>query len=77
MEDSITIEELAKEAVEALKDEWEIGTSSRFCDDPPDWDSASDEDIAAKLIPFLERAKLCTPNIPLCLTSKITQGDHR
>lgn len=52
------LEQLAKEAASALTDKWEIGTASRFCDDPPEWDSVSDEDISATLLPFLERATM-------------------
>jgi hypothetical protein len=36
----------AMKCAEALQSEWKIGNSSRFCDDAPDWDSASTEEIA-------------------------------
>lgn len=49
------LEKLAIEAAKALQDEWSIGESSVFCDEV-DWDSASVEEIAEKLKPFLLRA---------------------
>ena len=48
---------IAKEAAEALEEEWTLGEASRFCDDPPDWDYAETDEIAAKLLPFFIRAK--------------------
>jgi hypothetical protein len=36
----------AMKCAEALQSEWKIGNSSRFCDDAPDWDTASTADIA-------------------------------
>ena len=36
----------AMKAAAAICEEYEVGTSSRFCDDPPDWDSAEPEEIA-------------------------------
>ena len=36
----------ALRAATAIFDEYEVGTSSRFCDDPPDWDSAEVEAVA-------------------------------
>lgn len=62
-------EELAIEAAEALQAEWSIGESSVFCDEV-DWDSASTEEIAEKLKPFLLRAfntaATCSPSV-VCL----------
>ncbi len=50
------LNKLAREAAEALEDEWEIGESSAFCDDELDWFSASPDEIAEKLKPFLLQA---------------------
>jgi hypothetical protein len=50
------LEQIAKDAVAALKDEWSIGTFSTFCDEG-DYDSAEDEDIVAMLLPFLKKAR--------------------
>lgn len=33
-------------AAEAICNEYDVGTSSSFCDDPPDWDPADEKDIA-------------------------------
>jgi hypothetical protein len=57
------LNELALEAARALADEWQIGRISRFCDDPPDWDAAEEQEIASKLKPFLIRAAT-SPNVP-------------
>jgi hypothetical protein len=40
------LDDLAMRIAKRLKDEWAIGSSSRFCDEPPDFDSASEEEIA-------------------------------
>jgi len=49
------LNKLAGEAARALESEWEIGESSAFCDEV-DWFSASTDEIAEKLKPFLLRA---------------------
>lgn len=49
------LNKLAAEAAEALEEAWSIGESSIFCDES-DWDSATTEEIAEKLKPFLLRA---------------------
>lgn len=46
--------ELALRIAKALQDEWEIGTTSRFCDEPPDFDRATDDEIANLLEGFSE-----------------------
>lgn len=48
-------QKMAMKAAKELKEEWEIGTFSQFCDEG-DWDSASDEEIAKKLMPFFVKA---------------------
>lgn len=38
---------LALRIAEALTDKWQVGESTVFCDDPPDWETADAEDVAA------------------------------
>lgn len=38
--------ELATMIARAIKAKYSVGTSSRFCDDPPDFDPASEEELA-------------------------------
>lgn len=45
---------LARNWVEELTNEYEIGNSSQFCDDAPDWDLASDQDLQI----FIEKVQL-------------------
>lgn len=52
-----TPEQLSKEAEKAFKENWDIGTGSRFCDEPPDFDYASEDEISEALLPFFRRAK--------------------
>lgn len=40
----------AEAAVDAITEKYSVGTSSRFCDDPPDWDSAEREELIALVI---------------------------
>lgn len=47
--------ELAKQAARELSYEYKIGNWSQFCDEF-DWDSASEDDIAKRLMPFLKKA---------------------
>jgi hypothetical protein len=39
--------EQARRIAEALLEHYDVGTSSRFCDDPPEWDEATVEEVAA------------------------------
>jgi hypothetical protein len=48
---------LARRIAEALLEHYDVGTSSRFCDDPPDWDEATVEEVAA----VVEEAMECPP----------------
>lgn len=47
--------QLAQELTEALEAEWQIGTSSQFCDDPADWDSADTADILKLIEPIIAK----------------------
>lgn len=38
---------IAKRTAKKICETWQVGTSSRFCDDAPDWDDAATEDVAA------------------------------
>ncbi len=42
--------ELAEKCATVLQRDYDIGVSTRFCDDAPDWDSATTEDIAKILL---------------------------
>lgn len=46
-------QEQAKAIAEAISNEWSVGTSSVFCDDPPDFDRATIEEIVALILPLL------------------------
>lgn len=47
------LDELAREAAAHLLEKWEIGAASQFCDEPPDFERASADEVAAELLPFL------------------------
>ena len=43
------VRQLAQECARAIFGEWDVGTSSRFCDDPADWDAADFDDVVERL----------------------------
>ena len=48
--------------VAALKKKWSVGNSSRFCDDAPEWDEASEDEIKQLIIDTLIHDE--TPKAP-------------
>lgn len=43
----MNLTKISAAAAQELMKRWSIGTSSRFCDDAPDWDSAAESEVAA------------------------------
>ena len=52
-------------AAEALTSKYEIGNSSRFCDDAPDWDAAYEHDITKIIADTTQCDTLATSNLAL------------
>lgn len=50
-----TQEAAALKVAEGIADSWSVGSFSRFCDEPADFDAASESDIAAEIIDTLNR----------------------
>lgn len=48
------LNEAATTAAKALQDKWSVGSYSRFCDDAPDFEPASTEEIARLILEILE-----------------------
>jgi len=38
--------ELALKIAQVIHEEYSVGTASRFCDEPADWDEADDDELA-------------------------------
>lgn len=53
--DEEELKQLALEAARELESQWSIGEGSQFCDEW-DWESATTEEIAEFIKPFLLRA---------------------
>lgn len=49
------LEALAKQVAKELHYEWRIGNWNPFCDST-DWQSAEEEEVAKRILPFLEKA---------------------
>lgn len=54
--------DLATKIAQRLLDEWDIGSSSRFCDDAPDYESASCEEIAAVICEVASESEAIDPD---------------
>lgn len=46
--------QLAARIADAICDRWQVGTSSRFCDDYPDWYPADREEVARLIDEILD-----------------------
>lgn len=50
----MNLDDVALRMACALTARWQIGESSRFCDDGPDWDSADEKDVAKVIVRYLK-----------------------
>ena len=63
-------------AAKALEEKYSIGTSSPFCDDPPDWDSATTEEIAVVIESAAEDTQEAIKRLVTLQSGDDKEADH-